>query len=88
MSVAAEALAVRGRGGSVARALSFARRHVLTVYALLAFAYLLLPIAVVIMFSFNNPAGRFNYTWQGFTFKNWQQWNAVPGLTSAFWLSL
>ena len=29
----------------------------LTVYALLAVAYLLLPIAVVILFSFNEPAG-------------------------------
>ena len=45
------------------RAGAFVRRHVLTVYALLAFAYLMLPIAIVIAFSFNNPAGRFNYTW-------------------------
>ena len=29
----------------------------LTVYAVLAFIYLLLPIAVVIAFSFNDPAG-------------------------------
>ena len=45
--------------------------HALTVYAVLAFVYLLLPIAVVIAFSFNDPAGRFNYTWQGFTLDNW-----------------
>src|SRR5205814_6430845 len=32
--------------------------------------------------------GRFNYTWQGFTFKNWQHWNAVPNLQSAITLSL
>jgi len=48
----------------------------------------MLPIAVVIAFSFNRPAGRFNYTWKGFTLDNWRDWNAVPGLTSAFWLSL
>jgi spermidine/putrescine transport system permease protein len=67
---------------------AFVRRHVLTVYAVLAFVYLLLPIAVVVVFSFNDPAGRFNYTWQGFTLDNWRNWNGVPGLTSAMWLSL
>ena len=55
------------------------RRHVLTVYAVLAFVYLLLPIAVVIAFSFNDPAGRFNYTWQGFTLDNWRTGTACPG---------
>jgi len=64
------------------------RRHVLTGYAVLAFAYLLLPIAVVIAFSFNNPAGRFNYTWQGFTLDNWRNWDAVPGLRDAMVRSL
>ena len=42
--------------------MKFVRRHLLTVYALVAFLYLLLPIAIVIAFSFNNPAGRYNYT--------------------------
>ena len=44
------------------------RHHLLTAFAMLAFAYLLVPIAVVIMFSLNAPKGRFNYVWQGFTF--------------------
>ena len=35
--------------------------------ALLAFGYLLLPIAVVVALSFNDPVGRFNFTWQCFT---------------------
>jgi spermidine/putrescine transport system permease protein len=64
------------------------RRHMLTVYSLVFFAYLLLPIGVVIAFSFNNPAGRFNYTWQGFTWDNWRNWDSVPGLRSAIGLSL
>ncbi len=70
------------------RPLAFARRHVLTLYSLLAFAYLLVPIGVVVAFSFNNPAGRFNFTWQGFTFDNWRNWDAVPGISSALGLSL
>ena len=31
--------------------------------------WLALPIAVMIAFSFNNPHGRYNYSWIGFTFK-------------------
>jgi spermidine/putrescine transport system permease protein len=64
------------------------KHHVLTVYALLAFVYLMLPIGVVIAFSFNNPKGRFNYTWSGFTLDNWKNWDGVPGLRSAMVLSL
>jgi len=64
------------------------REHALTVYALLAFAYLLLPIAVVVMFSFNDPAGRFNYIWEGFTLDNWRNWDGIPGLRASMVLSL
>jgi spermidine/putrescine transport system permease protein len=70
------------------RAWSFVRRHVLTVYAWLAFAYLILPIAIVIAFSFNDPAGRYNYTWSAFTWDNWRNWDGVPGLRSSMVLSL
>ena len=66
----------------------FVRRHLLTAYAMLAFAYLLVPIGVVILFSFNNPAGRFNYTWKGFTLDHWRNWDGVPGLREAMTLSL
>lgn len=76
------------RPSVLARSWDLVRRHVLTVYAVLAFTYLLLPIAVVIAFSFNDPAGRFNYTWQGFTLDNWRNWDGVPGLTGAMSLSL
>jgi spermidine/putrescine transport system permease protein len=89
MTTAEATLPARRTGPSVlSRALAFVRRHVLTAYSLLFFAYLMLPIGVVIAFSFNNPKGRFNYTWQGFTWKNWEQWNAIPGLQSAIALSL
>ena len=76
------------RASVLSRSWAFVKRHVLTVYAVLAFTYLLLPIAVVIAFSFNDPAGRFNYTWQGFTLDNWRNWDGVPGLTGAMSLSL
>src|SRR5262249_46861180 len=83
MTAAAESLPVRRGAGALTRTWEFARRHVLTVYALLAFAYLLVPIAIVVLFSFNHPAGRFNYTWQGFTWNNWKNWDGVPGMRRA-----
>jgi spermidine/putrescine transport system permease protein len=76
------------RPDALARSWHLVRRHALTVYAALAFLYLLMPIAIVIAFSFNEPAGRFNYTWQGFTLDNWRNWDAVPGLVDAMTLSL
>jgi len=68
--------------------MTFVRRNLLTAYAILAFAYLLIPIAVVIAFSFNNPPGRYNYTWHGFTLDQWKNWDAVPALKDAMILSL
>ena len=68
--------------------MKFVRHHLLTAYAILAFTYLLVPIAVVIIFSFNDPAGRFNYTWQGFTLDHWRNWDGVPGLREAMTLSI
>jgi len=68
--------------------MKFVRRHALTVYAFFAFCYLLLPVAVVILFSFNAPSGRYNYVWEGFTFDNWVNWNSVPGIQDAVWKSL
>jgi spermidine/putrescine transport system permease protein len=70
------------------RTWAFVRHNVLTVYAALAFTYLMLPIAVVIAFSFNHPSGRFNYVWNGFTLDNWKHWDGVPGLRSAMVLSV
>jgi spermidine/putrescine transport system permease protein len=85
-AVAAErAPAKRSTAASIRR---FVKRNVLTVYSLLFFIYLLLPIAVVVLFSFNNPPGKFNYTWSGFTWNNWRYWNGVPGIQSAIVLSL
>jgi spermidine/putrescine transport system permease protein len=67
---------------------AFVKHHILTVYSILFFVYLLLPIAVVVVFSFNNPPGKFNYTWNAFTWDNWLHWDAVPGIRSSIVLSL
>ena len=87
MSIAAERLPVRPGPGALTRVLAVARRQVLTAYSC-SRSYLLLPIGIVVLFSFNHPAGRFNYTWQGFTLDNWKNWDGVPGMRSAIELSL
>lgn len=76
------------RRGAGFKTWRFVKRHVLTVYAMLVFAYLMLPIAVVVLFSFNNPKGRFNYVWQGFTIDNWREWDAILGLKDSVITSL
>jgi spermidine/putrescine transport system permease protein len=88
MTTAAEALPTPARVGVMSRAWRFVARHSLTVYALLVVAYLMLPIVVVILFSFNHPTGRFNYVWHKFTFDNWLNWNSVLGIQGAVQTSL
>jgi spermidine/putrescine transport system permease protein len=55
----------------------------LNVYAGLALAYLMVPIAVILLFSFNHPRGRFNFIWHGFSLDAWKHPFAVEGLADA-----
>ena len=63
-------------------------RAVLPVYTLLAVGYLFLPIAVMIGFSFNDPRGRQNITWQGFTIENYFDVWSRPDITGPMTNSL
>jgi spermidine/putrescine transport system permease protein len=80
------------------RAASPSRRHsafwrsvryrALNVFAGLVLLYLFVPISVIILFSFNNPAGKFNLTWHKFSIAAWQHPFGVPSLEDAVTLSL
>jgi spermidine/putrescine transport system permease protein len=73
------------------RALRLGRRLLdqsLNLYAALALIYLLAPIAVIVVFSFNDPHSRFNFVWHGFTLDYWKHPFNVPGLTEALTNSL
>jgi spermidine/putrescine transport system permease protein len=61
------AAATRPRG-QLTRRLS---RWILPVFTAVLMLFLFAPIAVMIVFSFNDPAGRQNITWQGFTLRNY-----------------
>ena len=64
------------------------RARLLGLWAGLALLYLFLPIFVVILFSFNDNKGRFNFTWEGFTLRHWRDPFAVQGLGEALGNSL
>jgi spermidine/putrescine transport system permease protein len=54
----------------------------------LVVAFLFAPIVVMVAFSFNNPRGHQNITWQGFTFNNYITiWNR-PDITNPMLTSL
>jgi spermidine/putrescine transport system permease protein len=57
-------------------------------YTAIAVGYLFLPIGVMILFGFNDPKGKFNYTWQGFTLEHYTSVFAIPALTDAMRSSL
>jgi spermidine/putrescine transport system permease protein len=74
--------------GAGTRAWRWLREHAVNIVAALVVVYLLLPIAVILLFSFNNPAGRYNYTWVGFTFDHWAHAFSRPELNEALVTSL
>ena len=64
------------------------RTWLLGAWSLGALAFLFAPIAIVVLYSFNDPAGRYNLTWQGFTLDHWLHPFAVEGLGTALRNSL
>jgi spermidine/putrescine transport system permease protein len=44
----------------------------LGIWSSLALLYLFIPVFIIVLFSFNDNKGRFNFTWQGFTLRHWQ----------------
>jgi spermidine/putrescine transport system permease protein len=60
----------------------------LPVFTALAVVFLFAPIAVMIVFSFNDPQGRQNITWQGFTIENYLTVWSRPDITEPLMLSL
>jgi spermidine/putrescine transport system permease protein len=53
-----------------------------------AIAYLMLPIIVMMIFSFNKPDGKFNFIWAEFSLDAWATPLNRPGLADALWTSI
>jgi spermidine/putrescine transport system permease protein len=84
-TVAAPGTSRRGSGG---RRTDRVRTWILGAWAALAVLYLFIPIFIVVVFSFNAPKGRFNFTWQGFTLDHWLHPFADADLAKAMETSL
>jgi spermidine/putrescine transport system permease protein len=67
---------------------AFVDRYVLYAYTGLAVLYLLLPVVVIVLFSFNKPVGRSNVTWTQLSLDAWLHPLAAPGLGNAVAASL
>ena len=64
---------------------------ILPTYVALVLIYLVVPIFVMILYSFNVSHARLpqvSFKWQGFTLQWYKEWNGIPGLVPAFKLTL
>ncbi|GIF05660.1 ABC transporter permease [Actinoplanes siamensis] len=71
-----------------ARRFRLTGERALFTYTWLVIAWLVAPILIMIAFGFNNPKGRYNQTWQGFTVKWYAKLFEIGDLTSALVISL
>ncbi|CAN5570925.1 ABC transporter permease [soil metagenome] len=86
-----EAVESRASKGSLSQRVLGTRKVgdiALRVVAGLVLLYIFLPIFVIVVFSFNKPVGKFNYTWEGFTLENWADPFKYPALAQALQRSL
>lgn len=82
---AAAASGAPGVGRRIGRNLA---ERAVPAFTALAILYLLLPILVMIAFSFNDPPGRFNFVWGRFSLAAWENPFSRLGLEAALWTSL
>jgi spermidine/putrescine transport system permease protein len=76
------------RGGAGRKTWRWLREHAVNIVAAGVVLYLLLPIAVIFVFSFNDPQGRYNFAWVGFTLSHWGNAFGLEELTDALLTSL
>jgi spermidine/putrescine transport system permease protein len=85
---AASHTAAAPRRSPPARAWRWLRANVILIYAAVAIGYTLIPLIVIAVFSFNDPAGKFNFTWEGFTLDHWTNAFGISELNDAMLTSL
>ena len=74
--------------GLATRGVQWARNHMTQFFAALVLLYMFLPVMVVVVFSFNEPVGRTNYTWTKFSFDAWPGLFQDPEIIDSVVLSL
>jgi spermidine/putrescine transport system permease protein len=74
--------------GAITRGLRWVREHIIGIAAVLALFYLFLPIAIVVIFSFNKPVGRQNVAWNEFSLDAWTNICRDPTICESVGVSL
>ena len=64
------------------------RKNIIGIIAILVLIYLFIPIAIIIVLSFNKPEGKFNISWNEFSLDAWTNLCGVPGVCSSFVTSI
>ena len=60
----------------------------LWIVAVGGFVYLFVPLVTIVVFTFNDPSGKFNTSWEGFTWDNWLHPFRDRAFTDALWQSI
>jgi spermidine/putrescine transport system permease protein len=81
--MATSSAAVAARRAPADRVARAVDHWLLPIYVVGVTAYLILPVAVMIMFSFNDPTGRSNLVWREFSLDAWLNPLGRPGLGEA-----
>ena len=68
--------------------MTWLRRNILLIAAVLVLVYMLIPNLVVAIFSFNDPVGRYNYNWESFSVDAWANPCGAQGICDSLGLSL
>lgn len=76
------------RRGPGRRLLAWLGEHTLAAVTLLVFVFMLAPNAVILWMSFNQPVGKFNYTWNTFSLAAWKNPCANNEMCSSLTLSV
>jgi len=63
-------------------------RNLIGIAGILVLVYLFIPIAVIVVLSFNKPAGKFNLSWNQFSLDAWTNLCGVPGVCDSFLVSI
>lgn len=64
------------------------REHLVLILGILVLIYTFIPIFIVVLMSFNDPASRNVYAFDSFTLSNWTNFCAPDGLCASLWNSI
>ncbi len=74
--------------GLATRGFRWVRLHLVQFFAAFALLFMFIPVFVVVLFSFNNPAGKYNYVWNEFSTSAWLNVWSDAEITAALTISI